>query len=94
MFRPLTTASAVRCAQWETTAKFEILKLLSEGPKYGMELASLLELSTATVSHHMALLLEAGFVSIRRESNRVYYELNRKKLRDFLDELRSSLLGQ
>lgn len=74
--------------------KFEILKLLAEGPKYGMELASLLELSTATVSHHMALLLEAGFVSIRRESNRVYYELNRKKVRDFLDELRISLIGQ
>ena len=62
--------------------------------KYGMELASLLELSTATVSHHMALLLEAGFVSIRRESNRVYYELNRKKVRDFLDELRIALIGQ
>ncbi len=74
--------------------KFEIMKLLAEGPKYGMELASLLELSTATVSHHMSLLLEAGFVSIRRESNRVYYELNRKKVRDFLDELRISLLGQ
>lgn len=73
--------------------KFEILKLLAEGPKYGMELASLLELSTATVSHHMALLLEAGFVSIRRESNRVYYELNRKKVRDFLDELRVALIG-
>lgn len=72
--------------------KFEILKLLSEGPKYGMEIASVLELSTATVSHHMALLLEAGFVTIRRESNRVYYELNRKKLRDFLDELRAALL--
>lgn len=74
--------------------KFEILKLLAEGTKYGMELASLLELSTATVSHHMALLLEAGFVSIRRESNRVYYELNRKKVRDFLDELRIALIGQ
>ncbi len=74
--------------------KFEIMKLLCEGPRYGMELASLLELSTATVSHHMSLLLEAGFVTIRRESNRVYYELNRKKVRDFLDELRISLLGQ
>ena len=73
--------------------KFEILHLLSESPKYGQQLASLLDISTATVSHHMALLMECGFVEIKRESNRIYYCLNRKKLRDFMDELSESLLS-
>ncbi|MBQ8207827.1 MAG: helix-turn-helix transcriptional regulator [Clostridia bacterium] len=72
--------------------KFEILRLLAEGEKYGQQLASLLDLSTATISHHMALLMECGFVEIKRESNRIYYCLNRKKLRDFIDELANSLL--
>lgn len=73
--------------------KFEILKLLAEGQKYGQQLASLLDISTATVSHHMSLLLEAGFVEIKRESNRIYYVLNRKKLRNFFEELSEALLG-
>jgi len=73
--------------------KFEILKLLADGPKYGQQIASLLDITTATVSHHMSLLLEAGFVEIRRESNRIYYTIGRKKLRDFIDELNDTLLG-
>ena len=73
--------------------KFEILKLLAEGQKYGQQLASLLDISTATVSHHMSMLLEAGFVEIKRESNRIYYVLNRKKLRNFFEELSEALLG-
>ncbi|MBE6538409.1 MAG: helix-turn-helix transcriptional regulator [Ruminococcaceae bacterium] len=72
--------------------KFEILRLLAEGEKYGQQLASLLDLSTATISHHMSLLMECGFVEIKRESNRIYYCLNRKKIRDFIDELSSTLL--
>lgn len=72
--------------------KFEILKLLSESPKYGQQLAKLLDISTATVSHHMSMLMECGFVEIRRESNRIYYCLNNKKLRDFIDDLSRELL--
>ncbi len=73
--------------------KFEILKLLAESPKYGQQLASLLDISTATVSHHMSLLMESGFVEIKRDANRIYYALNKKKLRDFIDELGDALLG-
>lgn len=72
--------------------KFEILKLLSESPKYGQQLASLLDLSTATISHHMSMLMECGFVEIKRDANRIYYALNKKKLRDFIDELGETLL--
>lgn len=72
--------------------KFEILKLLAESPKYGQELAKLLDISTATVSHHMSLLMECGFVEIERNSNRIYYCLNNKKIRDFIDDLREALI--
>ena len=42
---------------------------------------------------HMSMLIEAGFVDIKRESNRIYYIPNKKKIRDFLDELSEALLG-
>ena len=73
--------------------KFEILKLLAESPKYGQQLAALLDLSTATISHHMSLLMESGFVEIKRDANRIYYALNKKRLRDFIDDLSNSLLA-
>lgn len=73
--------------------KYEILKLLAESPRYGQQIASLIDISTATVSHHMSMLIEAGFVDIKRESNRIYYIPNKKKIRDFLDELSEALLG-
>ncbi len=73
--------------------KYEILKLLAESPRYGQQIASLIDISTATVSHHMSMLIEAGFVDIKRESNRIYYYPNKKKIRDFIDELSSALLG-
>lgn len=73
--------------------KYEILKLLAESPRYGQQIASLIDISTATVSHHMSMLIEAGFVDIKRESNRIYYLPNKKKIRDFLDELSEALLG-
>ena len=73
--------------------KYEILKLLAESPRYGQQIASLIDISTATVSHHMSMLIEAGFVDIKRESNRIYYIPNKKKIRDFLDELTEALLG-
>ena len=73
--------------------KYEILKLLAESPRYGQQIAALIDISTATVSHHMSMLIEAGFVDIKRESNRIYYIPNKKKIRDFLDELTDALLG-
>lgn len=74
--------------------KFEILKLLAESPKYGQQLAKLLDISTATVSHHMSMLIECGFVEIKRNSNRIYYVLNNKKLRAFIDDLSAELISE
>lgn len=59
-------------------SKFEILRILSEQPKFGLELAGALEISTATISHHMSQLEEMDLVRTERDSNRVYYSLNRE----------------
>ena len=59
-------------------SKFEILRILSDDHKFGLELAQALDISTATISHHMSQLEEMDLIRCERESNRVYYSLNRE----------------
>jgi DNA-binding transcriptional ArsR family regulator len=59
-------------------SKFEIMRILSKEPKFGLELAQALEISTATISHHMSQLEEMDLIRCERDSNRVYYSLNRE----------------
>jgi hypothetical protein len=56
--------------------RIRILGLLAEQPMYGQELAKVLEVKPPTVSHHIAPLLMAGLVRVRRENNYHYYELD------------------
>lgn len=54
--------------------------------------AELLHVTPGTVSHHMSSLVGAGFVSVSKSGSRINYTLQRKKLADFIDLLRASLL--
>lgn len=72
--------------------RLEILKALKHTSMYGQELAELLKLSPATISHHMSTLVSAGFVSIDRKGSRTSYTLHRQNLKDFLDNLKKTLL--
>lgn len=64
--------------------KFEILLALREAPRYGSEVAELLGLRPATVSHHMGELLRHGLVTVQPRQNRVYYTLHRERLKEVL----------
>jgi len=72
--------------------RVEILKLLKNTPMYGQELADLLQLSPATISHHMSFLVSSGFVSVTRKGAKTSYSLHRQNLDSFLQNLRISLL--
>jgi hypothetical protein len=56
--------------------RIRILGLLAERPMYGQELAKVLDVKPPTVSHHIAPLVMAGLVRVRRENNYHYYELD------------------
>lgn len=56
--------------------RIRILGLLAERPMYGQELAKVLDVKPPTVSHHLAPLIMAGLVRVRRENNYHYYELD------------------
>lgn len=72
--------------------RLDILKALKYTSMYGQELAELLKLSPATISHHMSTLVAAGFVSIDRKGSWTSYTLHRQNLDSFLLNLKNTLL--
>ena len=75
-------------------SKFEILRRISRSSSYCQELAREMNLTTATISRHMGLLLDAGLVRARRGENRIYYDLNRDAVTNLCDVVCGVLLQQ
>ncbi|MEW9093786.1 MAG: winged helix-turn-helix domain-containing protein [Clostridiaceae bacterium] len=73
-------------------SKLEIISLLKDGSKYSLEIAEALKLTPATVSYHMSSLVEFSMVVVEKKQGRVYYHLNKIGLKNFIDELNSTLL--
>jgi ArsR family transcriptional regulator, arsenate/arsenite/antimonite-responsive transcriptional repressor len=69
--------------------RLSIAALLARRPHYGEELAGFLDLSAATVSHHLKQLREAGLVTATRETRHVLFELDREALTEVGELLRS-----
>ena len=72
--------------------RLEILKFLKNGDCNGQDIAERLSLAPATVSHHMNLLTNEGFVTTTKRGTSTYYTLNPGALRRFLQELEHCLL--
>ena len=55
--------------------RLQILQLLRQGPLAVSDIAALLELEIANVSHHLGVLRRNGMVHTEREGKNIYYEL-------------------
>lgn len=64
-----------------------ILNLVQARPRHGEELAMILSLNQATISHHLALLVEAGLLSAQRDQYYQVYSLQTVTLQKSLKEL-------
>ena len=82
----------VRFKLLSDASKYEILQLLKNERKYGLELAEHLHLSAATISHHMNALSSCGLLNMEKDANRVYYRLNKVQIECVIDQLRKDLL--
>jgi DNA-binding transcriptional ArsR family regulator len=70
--------------------RFEIIELLfKENSMMGKDLASKLNLSTPTISHHMEKLKEIGFINEERVKNSKYYSVNHNSIDKFVKNLSS-----
>ncbi|WP_054252803.1 autorepressor SdpR family transcription factor [Neofamilia massiliensis] len=54
----------------------EILKMLKKGPMTAGQIGQAFDMSPATVSYHLSLLLEAELIFLRKEKNYRIYSLN------------------
>lgn len=56
--------------------RLEIMRLIYHSPMCGKDIANTMNLTTATVSHHMDLLRKAGFLHVERDQNTKYFSIN------------------
>jgi DNA-binding transcriptional ArsR family regulator len=71
--------------------RLRILHLLAERDRYLTELATELELSKPTISHHLAQLRSAGLVTTTDQGTMTYYSLRRDRVQQAGPELASFL---
>ena len=67
----------------------EILRLLRDGAKTAGEIGGHFDMTGATISHHLAVLREAGLISDDKRGKYIYYELNLS----VLDEITGWIAG-
>ncbi len=60
--------------------RIEILRQLSIKPTYGKVLANSLDLTTATISHHIDLLKSIGLIRVKKEKNIKYFYVNEEEV--------------
>ncbi len=65
-------------------SKFDILKSIKEKEMYGAEIAKMLNITTATVSHHMSNLYNLSLVNIVTNNNKVNYTLNKESIKELI----------
>ena len=71
--------------------RYKFIKLLSQGEKYGQEIADELNITSPTVSYHANNLMMADLTTIKRHENKTYYSLNKATLEVVMDFIRKDL---
>lgn len=74
--------------------RLEIVDLLLTKAWYGHELAHELNLTPAAISYHMNFLIEIDLVKLTRSDNRLYYSLDKEKVRSLFDQAKKSILKE
>ena len=70
-----------------------ILEMLQSGEKCACKLLDELDVVQSTLSHHMKILCEAGFVNVRREGKWMHYSINKQGFetaKKFLNEFETN----
>lgn len=76
IFKALSDASRIR-----------ILKMLEIRPLCVCEITEVLQLATSTVSKHLSILRDAGYINDEKEGKWVTYYLNRDQSSDYVRHL-------
>lgn len=75
-------------------SKFQILSATVDKSAYGSELANMLGLTTATISHHTTALLDQNLLSLDKVDTKIYYRTNPEMIRALIRYLQEKLLRE
>lgn len=67
--------------------RLSILRMIYANPMFGKEIASTLNLTTATVSHHLDLLKKEGLIHVERDKNTKYFSTNQRRFNQLITQL-------
>ncbi|WBW96681.1 ArsR/SmtB family transcription factor [Oceanirhabdus sp. W0125-5] len=67
------------------SSRLQIMTLLKEKPRYGVELAEKLQLTNATVTHHSTILNFIKLIDDTRIDNRTYFKIRKSSIDKFID---------
>jgi ArsR family transcriptional regulator len=67
--------------------RLRILKMLQVKPMAVCEITSILKLATSTVSNHLAILRDAGFIEDQKDGKWVNYRLSDEYMEKYVSEL-------
>lgn len=76
------------------STKYAILKELATEPTYQRVLAQKLQLTSATIAHHISFLLEKNIIISKVVKNKIYFELNHSKIENIIKKFGEGLLGK
>lgn len=68
-------------------SRLEMLKILVNNKSYGKAIADVVGISTPTVSHHLDILKQAGFVKEEKIRNIKYFYADKEKLKKVIEDL-------
>ncbi|NLJ89555.1 MAG: winged helix-turn-helix transcriptional regulator [Clostridiales bacterium] len=71
-----------KCKAIGDDIRFEIICHLSKRPYYVKELAEKMDLSSASISHHLSILFHADFIEPKVHDRKTYYSLKENALRE------------
>ncbi len=74
-------------------SRMEILRLLVNNKNYGKALSDLVGISTPTVSHHLDILKQAGFVKEEKIRNIKYFYADKEKLKKVIEDINKYFFG-
>lgn len=74
--------------------RLEILRAVIKQPTYGKLLAERLNLTTATISHHIEVLKSIDLITEKRIKNIKYFEANEQEIKRYFDESIEYLFGK
>ncbi len=69
-------------------SKVDIIEYISKKPAYGKEIANEMNLSTATISHHLSALAKLGIICEEVKANRIYYSINKEQICSRIDDMK------